>query len=86
MTEKHEKEFTEFELSMNFPIVEEASDRQRMKQDSLRFANDIIDGLKMHLGHRTQTYPQRWSNPYSRNSHFWNQRMLTCLSNRLQTG
>ena len=38
MTEKYEKEFTEFELSMNFPVVEEASDRQRMKQDSLRFA------------------------------------------------
>jgi hypothetical protein len=57
MTEKHEKEFTEFELSMNFPIVEEASDRQRMKQDSLRFANDIIDGLKNALGAQDTDIP-----------------------------
>lgn len=57
MTGEFEKEFTEFQLSLNFPVVEEAADRQRMKQDSLRMANDIIDNIKTALGLRDATVP-----------------------------
>lgn len=57
MTGEFEKEFTEFQLSLNFPVVEEAADRQRMKQDSLRMANDIIDNVKTALGLRDATVP-----------------------------
>ena len=47
---KFDKEFTEFELSMNFPVVEDASDRVSAKKDSLDFANDIIRNLKDAIG------------------------------------
>lgn len=57
MTGEFEKEFTEFQLSLNFPVIEEAADRQRMKQDSLRMANDIIDNIKTALGLRDATVP-----------------------------
>ena len=57
MTGEFEKEFTEFQLSLNFPVVEEAADRQKMKQDSLRMANDIIDNIKTALGLRDATVP-----------------------------
>lgn len=50
MTGQFEKEFTEFQLSLNYPVVEEASDRMRMKQDSLRFANEILDAIKNAIG------------------------------------
>lgn len=52
MTGEFEKEYTEFQISLNFPVVEEASDRQRLKQDSLRFVTDIIDNIKNALGDR----------------------------------
>ena len=57
MTGEFEKEFTEFQLSLNFPVIEEASDRQRMKQDSLRMANDVIDNIKTALGLRDAAVP-----------------------------
>lgn len=57
MTGEFEKEFTEFQLSLNFPVIEEAADRQRMKQDSLRMANDIIDNIKTALGLRDAAVP-----------------------------
>lgn len=47
---KFEKEFTEFDLSMNFPVVEEAADRTRAKSDSFHFAVDVINGVKDLLG------------------------------------
>ena len=50
MTGTFEQDLTEFELSMNYPIVEEASDRLRNKQDTFRFALDILDGLKRVVG------------------------------------
>ena len=59
MTGEFEKEFTEFQIALNFPIVEEASDRARMKQDSLRLANDIIDNLKTALGQRDVELPPK---------------------------
>lgn len=52
MTEQFDKEFTEFELSMNFPVIEEAQDRLRMKQDTLRLANDVISNIQNALGTR----------------------------------
>lgn len=57
MTGEFEKEFTEFQLSLNFPVIEEAADRQRMKQDSLRMANDVIDNIKTALGLRDAAVP-----------------------------
>lgn len=57
MTDKFEKEFTEFELTMNFPVVEEASDRLRNKKDSLDFANDIITALKDAIGYNEDDIP-----------------------------
>jgi len=41
-----------FELSMNFPVIEEASDRLRMKSDTLRLANDVISNIQNALGTR----------------------------------
>ncbi len=52
-----EKEFTDFQLSLNYPVVEEANDRLRMKQDSLRLASDIIDNIKSALGLRNDEVP-----------------------------
>ena len=57
MTGKFDKEFTEFELTMNFPVVEEAEDRQRSKKDSLDFANDIINALKDAIGYDQNEVP-----------------------------
>lgn len=59
MTGQFEKELTEFQLSLNFPIVEEASDRQRMKQDSLRLASDIVDNIQKALGLRDGGLPPK---------------------------
>jgi len=39
-----------FEISMNFPVIEESSDRLRVKSDTLRLANDIITNLQNALG------------------------------------
>jgi len=52
ITGQFEKEFTEFQLSMNFPVIEEAQDRLRMKQDTLRLANDVIGNIQSALGTR----------------------------------
>ncbi len=41
-----------FELAMNFPVIEEASDRLRMKNDTLRLANDVISNIQSALGTR----------------------------------
>lgn len=57
MTNKFDKEYTEFELTMNFPIVEEAEDRVRTKKDSLDFANDIINALKDAIGYDQNEVP-----------------------------
>jgi len=40
----------DFELSLNFPIVEEDSDKARMKQDTLSFAKDVIETITTLTG------------------------------------
>ena len=57
MTGEFEKELTEFQISLNYPVVEESADRLRMKQDSLRLANDILDNIKNALGLRNEELP-----------------------------
>lgn len=57
MTKQFEGEYTEFELTMNFPVVEEASDRLSNKKDSLDFANDIINALKDAIGYDQNEVP-----------------------------
>ena len=57
ITGQFEGEFTEFELSMNFPIVEEASDRLQLKSDTLDLANSIINNLKDAIGYTAETVP-----------------------------
>ena len=52
ITGEFEKEFTEFQLSMNFPVIEEASDRLRMKNDTLRLAADVVSNIQSALGTR----------------------------------
>lgn len=41
-----------FELAMNFPVIEEASDRIRIKNDTLSLANDVISNIQNALGTR----------------------------------
>lgn len=41
---------TEFEIYMNYPVIEESSDRMRLKSDSIRLANDILTNLGTSLG------------------------------------
>lgn len=41
---------TDFEISMNFPMVEEARDRIQTKNDTLRLAKDTADNLGQALG------------------------------------
>lgn len=57
ITGQFDKEFTEFELSMNFPVVEEASDRLQLKSDSMDLAKAIIDNLKDAMGYTADTIP-----------------------------
>lgn len=57
MTGQFDGEHTEFELTMNFPVVEEAEDRVRNKKDSLDFANDIINALKDAIGYDQNEVP-----------------------------
>jgi hypothetical protein len=59
MTDQFDKENTEFQLSLNYPVVEEASDRLRMKQDTVRLAGDIISGIKDSLGLRGEEIPPK---------------------------
>jgi len=47
-----------FELAMNFPVIEEASDRLRMKNDTLRLANDVISNIQNALGTRDGLPPE----------------------------
>ena len=42
--------YEEFELALPFPVIEESQDRVRMKNDTLRLANDIITNLQNALG------------------------------------
>lgn len=57
ITEQFNKEFTEFQLSMNFPIVEEASDRLQLKSDTLDLANSVINNLKDAMGYTAEKVP-----------------------------
>lgn len=57
MTGEFEKEYTEFQLSLNFPVVEEASDRQRLKQDSMQLVVDVVDNIKSAMGLRDANIP-----------------------------
>lgn len=57
ITGQFDQEFTEFELSMNFPVVEEASDRLQFKSDTLDLANAVIDNLKNAMGYTADTVP-----------------------------
>jgi hypothetical protein len=41
---------TDFELSMNYPMVEESRDRIQTKNDTLRLASDTVDNLGQALG------------------------------------
>lgn len=50
ITEGEEAYNEDFELYMNYPIVEESSDRMRLKTDSVRLATDIISNLGQSLG------------------------------------
>ena len=47
---KFEGELTEFELSMNFPMIEEARDRTQAKIDAFNFAKTVIDSVKELVG------------------------------------
>lgn len=58
MTGQFEEELTEFTLGMNFPVIEESSDRIRAKNDSLRIASDIISNLQNALGTRDGLPPE----------------------------
>lgn len=59
MTEQFEKENTEFEISVNFPVIEEASDRLNAKKDALDFAVSIIDNLKDTIGYNGDEMPAK---------------------------
>ncbi len=50
LTGELDGEDTEFEIYMNFPVVEDSSDKQRSKSDSIRLANDILSNLGTSLG------------------------------------
>jgi hypothetical protein len=50
LTNKFDGENTKFELYMNYPVVEESSDRMRLKSDSIRLATDILSNLGEQLG------------------------------------
>jgi hypothetical protein len=39
-----------FEITMNFPVIEESSDRLRVKSDTIRLANDVITNITSALG------------------------------------
>jgi hypothetical protein len=57
MTEQFEKEHTKFDLLMNFPVMEEADDRLRMKGDTLGLANDILSNLGNAMGLDREGFP-----------------------------
>jgi len=50
LTKQFEGENTEFELYMNYPVVEESSDKLRMKNDSLRLGADILKNFGELVG------------------------------------
>ena len=41
---------TDFEITMTFPVIEESQDRLRVKNDTLRLANDVVTNLQSALG------------------------------------
>ncbi|MBD3216566.1 MAG: hypothetical protein GF311_28385 [Candidatus Lokiarchaeota archaeon] len=49
---------TEFELMMNYPVLEDSSDRLRAKQDTLRLASDVISNIQNALGTREGLPPE----------------------------
>jgi len=50
ITGQFDKEMTEFELTMNFPVLEESQDKLRMKNDTLRLAKDVLDNIGQAVG------------------------------------
>lgn len=58
MAGKFDKEQTEFQLSMNFPVVEESRDRISLKSDTLRLANDVISNIQNAMGTRDGLPPE----------------------------
>ena len=44
------EDLDDFELSLPYPVVEESSDKLRMKNDTLRLAKDIIDNIGQAVG------------------------------------
>jgi hypothetical protein len=49
MTEAFDYE-TPFELSMTFPMIEESSDRLRMKSETLKLAKEVLDTISLSIG------------------------------------
>jgi len=47
----------EFELSMNYPILEESEDRKRAKTESLNMAKEIISSIASLIGMENETIP-----------------------------
>lgn len=58
ITGQFDKENTEFFLTMNFPVTEEAQDRIRAKQDTLRLASDVVSNIQTALGTRDGLPPE----------------------------
>ncbi len=50
ITEGEEAYKEDFEIYMNYPVVEEAQDRTRLKSDTIRLATDIIANLGQSVG------------------------------------
>jgi hypothetical protein len=46
----YDPDTTDFEISLNFPTIEESTDRVRLKSDQLRLATDILSNLGDTLG------------------------------------
>lgn len=57
MTGQFQKDLTEFQISLNYPVIEQASDQLRMKTDTLRLASDIMKEIKDAFGLRDELPP-----------------------------
>jgi len=57
MTGEYQKDLTEFKISLNYPVLEQASDQLRMKSDTLRLAADIMKEIKDAFGIRDELPP-----------------------------
>jgi len=58
MTGEFQKDLTEFQISLNYPVIEQASDQLRMKTDTLRLASDIMKEIKDAFGLRDELPPE----------------------------